>query len=90
MRIEKPQNISENEQGSALVYTLMVLLLLSLLGMSVGMVTVGSYRLASETQDSTSAYYIAKLVLKLFIETSRVKFLRFMSPVLQKTLMYPQ
>lgn len=60
MRIEKPQNISENEQGSALVYTLMVLLLLSLLGMSVGMVTVGSYRLASETQDSTSAYYIAE------------------------------
>lgn len=60
MRILKPQEISQNEQGSALVYTLMVLLLLSLLGMSVGMVTVGSYRLASETQDSTSAYYIAE------------------------------
>lgn len=60
MRIEKPQNISENEQGSALVYTLMVLLLLSLLGMSVGMVTVGSYKLSDSNRDYTSAYYIAE------------------------------
>lgn len=60
MHVPIPKDVSKSEQGSALVYTLMVLLLLSLLGMSVGMVTVGSYRLASENQDSTSAYYIAE------------------------------
>lgn len=60
MHVLKPKNISENEQGSALVYTLMVLLLLSLLGMSVGMVTVGSYKLSDSNRDYTSAYYIAE------------------------------
>lgn len=60
MRVLKPKNISDNEQGSALVYTLMVLLLLSLLGMLVGMVTVGSYKLSDSNRDYTSAYYIAE------------------------------
>lgn len=60
MHVIKPKNVSENEQGSALVYTLMVLLLLSLLGMSVGMVTVGSYKLSDSNRDYTSAYYIAE------------------------------
>lgn len=60
MHVLKPKNISENEQGSALVYTLMVLLLLSLLGISVGMVTVGSYRLSDSNRDYASAYYIAE------------------------------
>lgn len=60
MHMLKQKKISENEQGSALVYTLMVLLLLSLLAISVGMVTVGSYRIANESQDSASAYYIAE------------------------------
>ncbi len=50
MHVIKPKNVSENEQGSALVYTLMVLLLLSLLGMSVGMVTVGSYKLSDSNR----------------------------------------
>ncbi|MGO4994667.1 PilX N-terminal domain-containing pilus assembly protein [Jeotgalibaca porci] len=56
----KQKKISENEQGSALVYTLMVLLLLSLLAISVGMVTVGSYKLSDSNRDYTSAYYIAE------------------------------
>lgn len=60
MRVLNSQEISQNEQGSALVYTLMVLLLLSLLGLSVGMVTVGSYRLSDSNRDYTSAYYIAE------------------------------
>ncbi|MGO4960294.1 PilX N-terminal domain-containing pilus assembly protein [Jeotgalibaca porci] len=60
MHMLKQKKISENEQGSALVYTLMVLLLLSLLGMSVGMVTVGSYKLSDSNRDYTSAYYIAE------------------------------
>lgn len=60
MRVLNSQEISQNEQGSALVYTLMVLLLLSLLGLSVGMVTVGSYKLSDSNRDYTSAYYIAE------------------------------
>lgn len=60
MRFNQLKSKLANEHGSAMVYTLMVLLLLSLLGISVGMVTVGSYRLAHENQDSTSAYYIAE------------------------------
>lgn len=60
MRVKKPQKVSKNERGSALVYTLMVLLLLSLLGLSVGMVTVGSYKLSDSNRDYTSAYYIAE------------------------------
>lgn len=63
MRVLNSQEISQNEQGSALVYTLMVLLLLSLLGLSVGMVTVGSYKLSDSNRDYTSAYYIAELGL---------------------------
>lgn len=60
MHMLKQKKISENEQGSALVYTLMVLLLLSLLAISVGMVTVGSYKLSDSNRDYTSAYYIAE------------------------------
>lgn len=60
MHMLKQKKIPENEQGSALVYTLMVLLLLSLLAISVGMVTVGSYRLSDSNRDYTSAYYIAE------------------------------
>lgn len=57
-----------NEQGGALVYTLLVLMVLSILGISVGMVTVGSYRLAHENQDSTSAYYIAEAGARTVVE----------------------
>lgn len=49
-----------NETGSGLVLSLMVLLVLSVLGATLGVVTVGSYRLADNTQESNSAYYIAE------------------------------
>lgn len=54
------RNLIKDEKGSGLVLTLMVLLVLSVLGTSVGMVTVGSYRLSDANKDSTSAYYIAE------------------------------
>lgn len=60
MRIKKSQTFFIDERGSALVYTLMVLLLLSILGISVGMVTVGSYKLSDSNRDYASAYYIAE------------------------------
>lgn len=48
------------ETGSGLILTLMVLLVLSALGASLGVVTIGSHRLADTTRDSNSAYYIAE------------------------------
>lgn len=50
----------KTEEGSGLVLTLMVLLVLSVLGASLGVVTIGSNRLGHATQDSNSAYYIAE------------------------------
>lgn len=49
-----------NEKGSALVMTLGVLLILSILGISIGALTIGSYRLSDANRDDTSAYYIAE------------------------------
>lgn len=50
----------KSEKGSGLVLSLMVLLVLSVLGASLGVITIGSYRLADTNQDSNSAYYIAE------------------------------
>lgn len=48
------------EKGSGLVLTLMVLLVLSVLGISIGTLTLGSNRLSDANRDDTSAYYIAE------------------------------
>lgn len=48
------------ENGSGLVLTLMVLLVLSVLGISIGTLTIGSYRLGDANRDGTSAYYVAE------------------------------
>jgi hypothetical protein len=48
------------ENGSGLVLTLMVLLVLSVLGISIGTLTLGSYRLGDANRDGTSAYYVAE------------------------------
>lgn len=48
------------ENGSGLVLTLMVLLVLSVLGISIGTLTIGSYRLGAANRDGTSAYYVAE------------------------------
>ncbi|SFC41253.1 hypothetical protein SAMN04488102_10684 [Alkalibacterium subtropicum] len=50
----------ENEEGSGLILALMTLLVLSVLGASLGAVTVGSFKLSDANRDDTSAYYIAE------------------------------
>lgn len=56
----KMKTILTEEDGSGLVLALMVLLVLSVLGVSLGIVTVGSYRLGDINRDNNSAYYIAE------------------------------
>lgn len=50
----------KNEEGSGLVLALMTLLVLSVLGASLGAVTVGSFKLGDVNRDDTSVYYIAE------------------------------
>ena len=54
------KRLREDEKGSGLVLTLMVLLVLSVLGVSIGTLTLGSYRLSASNRDDTSAYYVAE------------------------------
>ena len=54
------KHLREDEKGSGLVLTLMVLLVLSVLGVSIGALTLGSYRLSDANRDDTSAYYVAE------------------------------
>lgn len=56
----KNKKLFQDETGSGLILALMVLVVLSVLGLSLGVVTVGSYRLGHINQDSSSAYYIAE------------------------------
>lgn len=57
MRIKQ---LREDEKGSGLVLTLMVLLVLSVLGVSIGTLALGSYRLSDANRDDASAYYVAE------------------------------
>ncbi|PRY83230.1 pilus assembly PilX N-terminal domain-containing protein [Alkalibacterium olivapovliticus] len=50
----------QNEEGSGLILALMTLLVLSVLGASLGAITIGGFRLSSVNRDTTSAYYIAE------------------------------
>ncbi|MGB6178769.1 DUF7305 domain-containing protein [Carnobacterium sp.] len=54
------KQLRKEEKGSGLVLTLMVLLVLSVLGIAIGTLTIGSYRLSDATRDDTSAYYVAE------------------------------
>lgn len=56
----KGKQLREEETGSGLVLTLMVLLVLTVLGVTIGTLTIGSYRLSDANRDDTSAYYIAE------------------------------
>lgn len=53
-------NKLKNEEGSGLILALMTLMVLAVLGASLGTITIGSHRLSSVNRDSTSAYYIAE------------------------------
>lgn len=61
----------KNEEGSGLILTLMVVLVLSVLGASVATMTMGSTRLGHATQDSNSAYYIAEAGANMAYEEIR-------------------
>lgn len=50
----------KKEEGSGLILALMTLMVLAVLGASLGAITVGSFRLSNVNRDSTSAYYIAE------------------------------
>ncbi|MCC5890394.1 MAG: pilus assembly PilX N-terminal domain-containing protein [Alkalibacterium sp.] len=50
----------KKEDGSGLILALMTLMVLAVLGASLGAITVGSFRLSNVNRDSTSAYYIAE------------------------------
>lgn len=60
-----------NEEGSGLVLALMVFMVLSVLGISLGIVTVGSYKLGDRNRDINSAYYIAETGANLVFEEIR-------------------
>lgn len=57
---KKLMRVLNCEDGSGLVLALMTLLVLSVLGASLGAITIGSHRLSSVNRDTTSAYYIAE------------------------------
>lgn len=56
------------EDGSGLVLALMVLLVLSVLGASLGVVTIGSLQLSDVNHDTNSAYYIAEAGVNIAYE----------------------
>lgn len=55
--------ILKRENGSGLVLTLMVLMVLSVLAVSLATITIGSYRLTAKNRSSVSAYYVAEASL---------------------------
>ncbi|API89606.1 hypothetical protein BKP56_10205 [Marinilactibacillus sp. 15R] len=62
-RIRSLVSKSRREDGSGLVLTLMVLMVLSVLAVSLATVTIGSYRLTAKNRDSVSVYYVAEASL---------------------------
>ncbi|MFL2094506.1 pilus assembly PilX N-terminal domain-containing protein [Marinilactibacillus psychrotolerans] len=62
-RIKSLVSKSQQEDGSGLVLTLMVLMVLSVLAVSLATVTIGSYRLTAKNRDSVSVYYVAEASL---------------------------
>lgn len=53
-------SLLHKDEGSGLILALMTLMVLSVLGASLGAVTIGGFRLSSVNRDTTSAYYIAE------------------------------
>ncbi|WP_161878892.1 pilus assembly PilX family protein [Alkalibacterium sp. MB6] len=49
-----------DEEGSGLIIALMTLMVLSVLGVSLGTITISGYKMSDTNRDSSSAYYIAE------------------------------
>ncbi|AZP03677.1 PilX N-terminal domain-containing pilus assembly protein [Jeotgalibaca ciconiae] len=73
--MKRKSTVVSGEEGSGLVLTLMVLLVLSVLGASIGVLTLGSFRLSDINRDDTSAYYIAEAGAKRAYEDVYVQVL---------------
>lgn len=69
--MKRKSTVVSGEEGSGLVLTLMVLLVLSVLGASIGVLTLGSFRLSDINRDDTSAYYIAEAGAKRAYEDAK-------------------
>ncbi|EXJ22411.1 hypothetical protein ADIAL_1997 [Alkalibacterium sp. AK22] len=52
--------LKTDEEGSGLILALMTLVVLAVLGASLGAITIGSHRLSATNRDDSSAYYIAE------------------------------
>lgn len=52
--------LKTNQEGSGLILALMTLMVLAVLGASLGAITIGSHRLSAVNRDDSSAYYIAE------------------------------
>lgn len=49
-----------DEEGSGLIIALMTLMVLSVLGVTLGTITISGYKMSDTNRDSSSAYYIAE------------------------------
>ena len=54
------KRLMKNESGIALVFTLMVLVVLSVLGATIGTVAMANVNLTENERDYQAAYYIAE------------------------------
>lgn len=77
-----------DEKGSALVIAMMVLLVLSVLGATLGTITVGSYRLADTSQNSNSAYYIAEAGANMAYEEIKEQVEQTYSDIQERNLFF--
>lgn len=62
----------KNEEGSGLILALMTLMVLAVLGASLGAITIGSFKLGNVNRDDTSAYYIAEAGANMAYEEMKV------------------
>ncbi|WP_368646302.1 pilus assembly PilX N-terminal domain-containing protein [Alkalibacterium putridalgicola] len=60
MTVKKFVELIKNDEGSGLVLALMTLMVFSILGVALGTITIGSYKLGDVNRDDNSAYYIAE------------------------------
>ncbi|WP_423189170.1 DUF7305 domain-containing protein [Alkalibacterium sp. f15] len=60
MKVKQFVKLISKDEGSGLILALMTLMVLSILGASLGVITIGSYKLGDINRDDNSAYYIAE------------------------------
>ncbi|WP_423189171.1 pilus assembly PilX N-terminal domain-containing protein [Alkalibacterium sp. f15] len=93
MHVKKLVEFMKKDEGSGLILALMTLMVLSVLGASLGAITIGSFKLGDINRDDNSAYYIAeaganvafeeleKDVLKVYKESDESNFFQNVNSV---------